>query len=142
MMPNKPLSGWDGPAPLTECVLRYSKCLSWMRLCIDIADGELSGGTRGCPRNYEVAKEDGRWMLYETEIASTPAGEPVLRLYAYTTWDVVYERVSSGRPVEEEIEGTEKRLLRDRDARRKDRASKRRLPLSLFNRIFIFNAIQ
>mgnify|MGYP001765418261 FL=1 len=46
-------------------------------------------------------------MLYETEIASTPAGEPVLRLYAYTTWDVVYERVSSGRPVEEEIEGIE-----------------------------------
>ena len=104
---DKPLSEWDGPVPLTECVLRYSKCLSWMRLYIDIADGELSGGTSGCPRNYEVAKEDGRWMLYETEIASTPAGEPVLRLYAYTTWDVVYERVSSGRPVEEEIEGIE-----------------------------------
>ena len=59
-------------------MLRYSKCLSCMRLYIEIADGELSGGTRGCPRNYEVAKEDGRWMLYETEIASTPAGEPVL----------------------------------------------------------------
>ncbi|HPC88809.1 MAG TPA: hypothetical protein PLN19_02135 [Methanothrix sp.] len=103
----KPLSGWEGPAVLREGVLRYSKYVSWARLYIDLAGGELCGGACGCSRNFEVAKEDGSWMLYETDIAKTPAGEPVMRLYAFTTWDVVYERISEGRPVEDGIEGIE-----------------------------------
>jgi len=31
----------------------------------------------------------------------------VMRLYAFTIWDVVYERISEGRPVEDSIEGIE-----------------------------------
>ncbi|HNX40396.1 MAG TPA: hypothetical protein PKK11_07400 [Methanothrix sp.] len=103
----KPLVRWEGPAVLTEEVLRYSKYVSWSRLYIDVADGELIGGACGCSRNFQVAREGGRWMLYETDIAKTPAGEPVMRLYAYTTWDVVYERISEGRPIEERIEDIE-----------------------------------
>jgi hypothetical protein len=100
----KPLAGWEGPDCITEGVYRYSKCISWIRLYIDVVDGVLYGGTSGACSNFEVEQEGGRWMRFETDLAATPAGELVLRLRGYSTWEVVYERISEGTPIEEMIE--------------------------------------
>ena len=51
--------------------------------------------------------ENGQWMRFETDLATTPAGELVLRLRAYSTWDVVYKRISEGTPIDEKIETIE-----------------------------------
>ncbi len=100
----KLLSGWSGPVVLTEGISRYSKYISWTRLYIEVEDGKLSGGICGSSRNLEVVEENGCWMLYETDLAKTATGEPVLRLFSYTTWDVVYERISNGKPIKEKME--------------------------------------
>ncbi len=43
-------------------------------------------------------------MRFLTDLATTPAGEPVMRLREYSTWEVVYERISEGQPIDEKIE--------------------------------------
>ncbi|HNX08568.1 MAG TPA: hypothetical protein PKL29_00510 [Methanothrix sp.] len=101
------LPGWDGPECIAEGVFRYSKYISWIRLYIDVVGSETCGGTSGAGCDIEVTQEDGRWMRYATVLASTPAGEPVLRLRGYSTWDVVYERISKGIPLDEELHGIE-----------------------------------
>ncbi len=104
------LAGWDGPDCIAEGLFRYSKYISWIRLFIDVrgeSDFEASdfyGGTCGACTNFEVEREDGQWKRFETDLAWTPKGEPVLWLREYTTWDVVYDRMSDGLPLEEEIE--------------------------------------
>ncbi len=103
----KSLPGWDGPVCLCEGVHRYSKTISWIRLYIDVAGPEFLGGTCSAAENFEVALENGRWKRFPTDLARTPHGEPVLMLRDYATWDVVYERVSQGTPIEEEIEALE-----------------------------------
>ena len=103
----KPLTGWDGPDCITERVFRYSKCISWIRLYIDVVDGVIYAGTYGASQNFEVEQEGGRWMRFETDLATTPAGELVLRLRGYSTWDVVYERISKGTPIDETVESIE-----------------------------------
>jgi hypothetical protein len=40
----------------------------------------------------------------ETALATTPAGEPVMRLRGYSTWEVVYERIGEGLPLDERME--------------------------------------
>ena len=46
-------------------------------------------------------------MRFLTDLATTPAGEPVMRLREYSTWEVVYERISEGQPIDEKIESIE-----------------------------------
>ena len=101
------LDGWDGPDYLADGVYRYSKYISWIRLYIDVEGGEFFGGTCGAASNLEVVREDGRWMRFETDPAATPAGEPVLRLRGYSTWDVVFERISEGVSLDEKIDSLE-----------------------------------
>ncbi|MFA6371542.1 MAG: hypothetical protein WCW68_02855 [Methanothrix sp.] len=103
----KPLTGWDGPDCITEGVFRYSKYISWIRLYIDVEDGAFYGGTSGAGTNFEVERESDRWMRFETDLATTPAGEPVLGLRNYSTLEVVYERISEGAPIDEKIESIE-----------------------------------
>jgi hypothetical protein len=74
---------------------------------IDVVDGVFYGGTCGAPANFEVERESDRWMRFETDLATTPAGELVLRLRGYSTWDVVYERISDGTPIDEQLERVE-----------------------------------
>jgi hypothetical protein len=102
-----PLDGWDGPDRITDEVYRYSKCVSWIRLYIDVMDGVFYGGTCGASANFEVEREGDRWMRFETDLAATPAGEPVMRLRDYSTWEVVYERTGEGRPIDECMESIE-----------------------------------
>jgi hypothetical protein len=102
-----PLAGWEGPDCITKGVYRYSKCISWIRPYIDLVDGAFYGGTCGACANFEVEREGGRWMRFETDLAATPAGEPVMRLRDYSTWEVVYERTSEGTPIDESIESIE-----------------------------------
>jgi hypothetical protein len=97
------LPGWDGPECIAEGVFRYSKYVSWIRLYIDVEGHEIYGGTCGAECDIEVEQENGQWMRYTSVVASTPAGEPVLRLRGYSTWDVVYERASKGMPLDEEL---------------------------------------
>jgi hypothetical protein len=103
----KPLAGWEGPDCIAEGIFRYSKCISWIRLYIDVVDGVFYGGTCGAPVNFEVERESDRWMRFETDLATTSAGELVLRLRGYSTWDVVYERISDGTPIDEKLESVE-----------------------------------
>jgi len=105
------IPGWDGPVRLAEGAYRYSKYKSWIRLFIDVQtnenDGggiELSGGATGACQNFEIRREEGQWVLYEMEVAWTAKGEPVLRLRDYSCLDLVYNRVSDGKPVDEQIE--------------------------------------
>jgi len=98
------LAGWDGPNCIANGLFRYSKCISWIRLFIDVEEDGFYGGTYAACTNFEVEQEGGRWKRFETAIATTPKGELVLRLRAYTTWDVVYERISEGLPIDEKIE--------------------------------------
>lgn len=102
-----PLAGWDGPNCITDGLFRYSKCISWIRLFIDVEEDGFYGGTCAACTNFEVEQEDGQWKRFETDIAKTPKSELVLRLRAYTTWDVVYERISEGLPIDEKIESIE-----------------------------------
>ena len=92
---------------MADGVYRYSKYISWIRLYIDVEGGEFCGGTCGAASNVEVVREDGRWMCFETDLAATTAGEPVLRLRGYSTWDVVFERISEGVPLDEKIDSLE-----------------------------------
>ena len=102
-----PLAGWEGPNCIADGLFRYSKCISWIRLHIDVEEAGFYGGTCGASTNFEVDLENGRWMRFETDLATTPAGELVMRLRGYSTWDVVYERISEGTPIEEKIETIE-----------------------------------
>lgn len=102
-----PLSGWDGPDCITDGVYRYSKCLSWIRLYIDVVDDILYGGCCGASQNFEVERQGGQWMRFETDLATTPAGEPVMRLRDCSTWEVVYERTGESRTIEEQMESIE-----------------------------------
>ncbi|MBN1236355.1 MAG: hypothetical protein JW999_09970 [Methanotrichaceae archaeon] len=98
------IAGWDGPDCIADGIFRYSKYISWIRLSIDVVGGEFYGGTCGASNNFVVEREAGQWMRFEISPAWTANGEPVLRLREYSTWDVVYERVSEGRPIDEEME--------------------------------------
>jgi len=100
----KPLAGWEGPVTLTEGVYRYSKNVTWIRLYIDVEGPNYYGGTVGASANIEVDRDGEKWMRFETDLARTPKGELVLRLREYTTWDVVYERISEGSPIDDRIE--------------------------------------
>jgi hypothetical protein len=102
-----PLAGWEGPDCITDGVYRYSKCVSWIRLYIDVIDGVFYGGICGAGRNFEVEQEGDCWMRFETDLAVTPAGEPVMRLRDYSTWEVVYERTGKGGPIDEKMESIE-----------------------------------
>ncbi len=122
------IPGWEGPVCLAEGAYRYSKYISWIRLFIDVQideriDGQIdeqidekkegrgmvfSGGATGACQNFELRQEGGQWMRYEMEIAWTAKGEPVLRLMRdYSSWDLVYNCVSNGRPVDERIASIE-----------------------------------
>jgi hypothetical protein len=103
----KSIAGWEGPDCIDDGVFRYSKCISWIRLHIDVEEGEFCGGTCGACSNFEVVRESGQWMLFKTDLATTPIGELVLRLRGYSTWDVVYERISEGTPIDEKMESIE-----------------------------------
>lgn len=50
-------------------------------------------------------------MLFETVLATTPAGEPVMRLRDYSTWEVVYERTGESLPLDERMECIEELAL-------------------------------
>lgn len=102
-----PLAGWEGPDCITEGVYRYSKYVSWIRLYIDVVDGVFYGGTCGAESNFEVEQEGGCWMSFETDLAVTLVGEPVMRLREYSTWEVVYQRTGEGTPIDERIESIE-----------------------------------
>jgi hypothetical protein len=78
-----------------------------MRLFIDVEGSDFYGGTHGAPQNFEVEREDSCWKRFETDLAWTPQGEPVLRLRGYATWDVVYERLSEGTALEEDFQSIE-----------------------------------
>jgi len=126
------IPGWEGPVYLAEGAYRYSKYISWIRLFIDVQidvqiDEQIderidvqidekkegreivfSGGATGACQNFELRQEGGQWMRYEMEIAWTAKGEPVLRLMRdYSAWDLVYNCVSNGRPVDERIDSIE-----------------------------------
>ena len=105
------IPGWEGPVCLSDGACRYSKYKSWIRLFINVQidenDGggiEFSGGAVGACQNFEIIKENGQWVRCEIEMAWTAKGEPVLRLRNYSCWDLVYNRVSDGKPVDEQIE--------------------------------------
>jgi hypothetical protein len=102
-----PLNGWDGPDCIDEGLFRYSRYLSWIRLYIEIEGDEFRGGICGTSGDIEIVREEGKWMRYATSPAWTAAGEPVLLLRGYTTWEMVYERISEGVPLDEEIETIE-----------------------------------
>ena len=102
-----PLAGWEGPDCIAEGMYRYSKYISWIRLYIDVVDGVFYGGTCGACSNFEMERDGGGWMRFETDLATTPAGEPVLRLREYSAWEVVYERISEGTPIDEKMESIE-----------------------------------
>jgi hypothetical protein len=99
-----PLAGWDGPDCITDGVYRYSKCISWLRLFIDVVDGFFYGGICGAEKCFEVEKEGGQWMRFETDLAATPAGELVMRLRDGSIWEVVYERTGESSPLDERME--------------------------------------
>jgi hypothetical protein len=102
-----PLSGWDGPDCIAYGVYRYSKCLSWVRLYIDVVDDVLYGGCCGASQNFEVEREGDRRMRFETVLATTPAGEPIMRLRDYSTREVVFERTGEALPLDEQMESIE-----------------------------------
>jgi hypothetical protein len=102
-MEMKPLDGWEGPVSLAKGVYRYSKNVTWIRLYIDVEGQNYYGGTVGAPANFEIEIEGDKWMRFETDLAQTPKGELVLRLRGLATWDVVYERISEGCPIDERI---------------------------------------
>lgn len=102
-----PIIGWDGPDCVSDGLFRYSRYLSWIRLYIEIEGDEFRGGICGTSKDIEIVREEGKWMCYATSPAWTAAGEPVLILRGYTTWEVVYERVSEGVPLDEDIETVE-----------------------------------
>ncbi|MCX6673818.1 MAG: hypothetical protein NTY37_08585 [Methanothrix sp.] len=102
-----PLAGWDGPDCIADGIFRYSKCISGIRLYIDVEGGCFYGGTCGACANFDVEREGGRWMRFETDLTTTPAGELVMRLRGYSTWEVVYERISEGTVIDETTESIE-----------------------------------
>ncbi len=102
-----PLAGWDGPDCITDGVYRYSKYVSWIRLYIEVVGDVFYGGISGSSANFEVEREGDRWMRFETDLATTPAGEPVMRLRDYSAWEVVYERTSKGTPIDERMKSIE-----------------------------------
>jgi hypothetical protein len=69
-----------------------------------VVDGVFYGGTCGACSNFEVAQEGDRWMRFETDLATTPAGEPVLWLRGHSTLEVVYEYISEGASFDEKTE--------------------------------------
>ncbi len=97
------MAGWEGPVCLTDGVYRYSRCISWIRLYIDLEGMDFYGGISGACDCFEVEREGGAWKRFQTDLAKTPAGEPVLRLRGYSTWDVVYDRVGEGVAIDEAI---------------------------------------
>lgn len=101
------IAGWEDPDCITKGVYRYSKCISWIKLYIDVVDGVFYGGTCGAESNFEVEQEGECWMRFETDLAVTPAGEPVMRLREYSTWEVVYQRTGESMPIDERIESIE-----------------------------------
>lgn len=106
------IAGWEGPVCLVEGAYRYTNYISWIRLFINMqADGkdgcrvnDFSGGATGSCQNFEVRREMGQWMRYEIDMAWTPKGEPVLRLRGYSSWDLVYNCISDGTPIDEKIQ--------------------------------------
>ena len=70
-------------------------------------DGVFYDDTCGACSNFEVAQEGDRWLRFETDLATSPACEPVLRLQGYSTLEVVYEHVSEGVLLDEKIESIE-----------------------------------
>ncbi len=74
------LAGWDGPDCIAEGLLRYIRCLSWIRLYIQEEGSEFYEGVSGTEDDFELVKEEGGGMRYSCRPAWTKAGEPVLRL--------------------------------------------------------------
>ncbi len=72
-----------------------------------MVDDIYYGGTCGACANFDVEREGDRWMRFETDLAATPGGEPVMRLRDYCTWEVVYERTGESRPIDERMESIE-----------------------------------
>jgi hypothetical protein len=102
-----PLNGWDGPNCIEEGLFRYAKYQSWVKIYIEIDGEELRGGICGTSSDFEIAREDGVWRRYAISPAWTDAGEPTLILRGYSTWELVYERISEGVPLDEEIKTIE-----------------------------------
>lgn len=102
-----PLNGWQGPDCIEEGLFRYAKYLSWVKLYIEIDGDEFRGGICGTSSDFEIARVDGIWKRYSISPSWTPAGEPVLLLRGYSTWEQIYERVSEGALLDEEIETIE-----------------------------------
>ncbi len=72
------LAGWNGLDCISEGLFSYRKCISWIRLYIQIAGSEFYGGISGTGSDFELAREDGCWLRYPCRPAWTAAGEPVL----------------------------------------------------------------
>jgi hypothetical protein len=110
-MPMPELAGWDGPDCISEGLFRYSKCISWIRLYIHAEGSEFYGSISGSSSDFELAREQGRWIRYSSHPAWTKAGEPVLILRGCSTWDAVYERAAEGDEVRESLESIEELAL-------------------------------
>lgn len=101
------LDGWDGPEHITDGLFRYSKCISWIRLYIQVEGSEFYGGVSGTDDDFELVKAEGCWMRYSCHPAWTSAGEPKLILRGYSTWEAVYERMPEGARVQEKLASIE-----------------------------------
>ncbi len=106
-MPMPRLAGWDGPDCISEEIFRYNKCISWIRLYIQVDGPDFCGGISGTGSDFELAREGSRWMRFPSHPAWTPAGEPVLILRGCSSWDPVYERSAEGEEVRESLESIE-----------------------------------
>lgn len=74
-----------------------------MRLYIEIYGSDFMGGITGCSESFEVAREDGIWKRFPTDLAYTPNGDLCMLLRDFSVLEVVMERVGSGVSLEEEI---------------------------------------
>lgn len=103
----KQLSGWDGPKYRDNGMCRYSKTQGWVAIYIDVDSSEFWGGITGTSESFEIAREDGKWKRFCIDLVETPEGELLIRLLGFTTWDLVFERISDGEPIDEKIETIE-----------------------------------
>lgn len=92
-------AGWDGPSYVGDGKYRYSKCLGWIRLYIDIDDAGFYGGVTGTGCDFQVIIVQGRWKRFCAEPAQVD-GEPMLRLIEYSTLDLILERTGVGEPID------------------------------------------
>jgi hypothetical protein len=100
------LDSWEGPDDSSQGC-RYCKTVGWMNIYILIKGSELWGGLSGPGKSFEICREGGNWVRYETDLALNTRGDVQLVLKGGTTWAVKLERVSKGEMVDAKIESLE-----------------------------------